>query len=159
MTMVANTIDTPSDLRFCYSDLTEAVCSSRICLKGKNASPKASLARCMLVGIALFVTQTFCFEIDQSQAAHYKTQHYKQYAFIQLNDVDEFYCIEELWHKESRWSPTADNPRSTAYGIPQILGMKERNGFKQIDIGLRYIKHRHDTPCKALQFHNRKGYY
>ena len=78
---------------------------------------------------------------------------------IELNDLDQYYCIEQLWHKESRWSPTAKNARSSAYGIPQILNMKETNPFKQIDRGLRYIEHRHGTPCQALAFHNRKGYY
>ena len=131
----------------------------RSILNRKAEPPTAGLGRRRVWSHLCVIAFTLCFSKDYSVAAHYKTQHYKQYAFIQLNNVDEFYCIEELWHKESRWSPTADNPRSTAYGIPQILGMKERNGFKQIDIGLRYINHRHDTPCKALQFHNRKGYY
>ena len=161
MTMVANTIDTPSDLRFCYMDLTlcDNLNKKRSILNRKAGSPTARPGRRRVWAILLLIAFSLCFSKDYSVAAHYKTQHYKQYAFIQLNDVDEFYCIEELWHKESRWSPTADNPRSTAYGIPQILGMKERNGFRQIDIGLRYIKHRHDTACKALAFHNRKGYY
>ena len=103
---------------------------------------------------------TIAFQKTNSVAySQYKTQHYKQYTFIELNDLDQYYCIEQLWHKESRWSPTAKNARSSAYGIPQILNLKEQNPFKQIDRGLRYIEHRHGTPCNALAFHNRKGYY
>jgi hypothetical protein len=104
---------------------------------------------------------TIAFQKNYSVAySQYKTQHYKQYTFIELNDVDEYYCIEQLWHKESRWSPTAKNARSSAFGIPQLLNMKEPNPFKQIDRGLRYIEHRYSgSPCKALAFHNRKGYY
>ena len=141
------------------SYLTYMIRSSRIGFQSQNASPKAQLARCWLVGIAVFIILG-CFEKTNSVAySQYKTQHYKQYTFIELNDLDQYYCIEQLWHKESRWSPTAKNARSSAYGIPQILNLKEQNPFKQIDRGLRYIEHRHGTPCNALAFHNRKGYY
>jgi hypothetical protein len=90
----------------------------------------------------------------------YKIQHYKQYTFIQLNDVDEYYCIEQLWHLESRWNYKAKNPRSSAAGIPQLLNLKEPNPFRQIDKGLRYIEHRYSgSACKALQHHKIKGWY
>jgi len=83
----------------------------------------------------LLIAFYICFLKDYSSAANNTTNHYRQYAFIQLNDLDEFYCIDELWHKESRWKPDAKNPHSSAYGIPQLLKMKERNGFKQIELG------------------------
>jgi hypothetical protein len=127
----------------------------------RKAEPIAGrLGRRRVWAILLLIAFSICLSKDYSVAySQYKTQHYKQYTFIELNDLDEYYCIEQLWHKESRWSPTAKNAKSSAYGIPQILNMKEPNPFKQIDKGLRYIEHRHGTPCKALQFHNRKGYY
>jgi hypothetical protein len=69
-------------------------------------------------------------------------------------------CLHELWHRESRWKHTADNPRSSAYGIPQILGLSpELNPYQQVDRGLDYIAHRHSSPCRALRFHDRKGFY
>jgi hypothetical protein len=37
------------------------------------------------------------------------------------------------WYKESRWNYKAKNPKSSAYGIPQILGLKELSPIKQID--------------------------
>jgi len=127
----------------------------------RKAEPIAGrLGRRRVWATLLLIAFSSCFLKDYSAAYNqYKTQHYKQYTFIELNDLDEYYCIEELWHKESRWSPTAKNARSSAYGIPQILNMKEPNPFKQRDRGLRYIEHRHGTPCKALAFHNLKGYY
>lgn len=65
-----------------------------------------------------------------------------------------------LWSKESRWDYTADNPKSTAYGIPQILGMSEdTTPTQQVDLGLKYIKKRYKTPTLALQHHLRKGWY
>lgn len=72
----------------------------------------------------------------------------------------EWPCLRELWHRESRWNPKADNPKSSAYGIPQILGLEERlSPYQQIDRGITYILHRHDTPCQALRHHDRRGWY
>ena len=142
-------------------DLTRhATLNKHVILNHKAEPPTAGLGRCRVWATSLLIAFISCFVKDYSVAySQYKTQHYKQYTFIELNDLDQYYCIEELWHKESRWSPTAKNARSSAYGIPQILNLKEQNPFKQIDRGLRYIEHRHGTPCNALAFHNRKGYY
>ena len=142
------------DLHWC------ATLNTRSTLSRKAGSPTARPGRRRVWLTLLLIAFSSCFSKDYSVAySQYKTQHYKQYAFIELNDLDQYYCLDELWFKESRWNPKADNPKSTAYGIPQILKLKETNPFKQIDIGLRYIEHRHQTPCKALAFHNRKGYY
>jgi len=84
---------------------------------------------------------------------------YKLYAHMQLLNAKEYRCLETLWDKESRWNPRADNPRSTAYGIPQLLKLKATDPYTQIDLGLKYIKHRHSTPCKALAFHRMNGHY
>jgi hypothetical protein len=85
---------------------------------------------------------------------------YKQYAFMQLNhNFKEFYCLSDLWYKESRWIPTAKNPKSSAYGIAQLLKTKTKDPYTQIDLGLKYIKHRHHTACNALAFHKKKGWY
>jgi hypothetical protein len=85
---------------------------------------------------------------------------YKQYAFMQLNyNFKEFYCLNDLWYKESRWIPTAKNPKSSAYGIAQLLKTKSKDPYHQIDQGLKYIKHRHQTACNALAFHKKKGWY
>jgi hypothetical protein len=84
---------------------------------------------------------------------------YKLYAHMKVLDAKEYRCLELLWHKESRWNPRADNPKSSAYGIPQILKYKEKDPYKQIDRGLKYIEHRHSTPCKALRFHRSTGHY
>ncbi len=126
--------------------------------KATRRARQGKLARCWLVGIALFIVN-LCFVKTNSVAVN-KPTHYKQYAFIQLNhSFTEFYCLDELWHKESRWNYKAKNPKSSAFGIPQILGLKEKNPIKQIDRGLAYIKHRYDEPCKALQHHKIKGWY
>jgi hypothetical protein len=127
-------------------------------LKAKTRARKAQLARCWLVGIALFVLQTFTLDTAKSQELKINTL--KQITFHKLDySFDEFYCINELWFRESRWNYKAKNPRSSAFGIPQILGLKTKDPIKQIDRGLAYIKHRYLTACNALAFHDRKGWY
>ncbi len=34
---------------------------------------------------------------------------------------DQFGCLDSLWERESHWNPFAENPSSSAYGIPQAL--------------------------------------
>ena len=148
----------PSDLRFCSMSLTRSVCSSRIGSQSQNASPKASLARCMLVGIALFVLQMVGFE--QAASQELKVNTLKQITFYKLDySFDEFHCVNEIVFKESRWNYKAKNPKSSAHGLFQILGSKEKDPVKQITQGLKYIKHRHGTACNALAFHRIKGWY
>ena len=127
-------------------------------LKPKMRARKGQLARCWLFGIALFVLQTFGLDVAQSQVIH-KTNHYRQYAFIMLNNVDEFYCLDELNYKESRWNPKAVN--GSHYGIPQGRSkyLKRVNGYKQIDWQLKYIEARYSNACNALAHHKLKGWY
>lgn len=84
---------------------------------------------------------------------------YKLYSHIKLTNHNEYLCLEQLWYLESKWNPRADNKRSSAYGIPQLLKLKVTDPYKQIDLGLIYIAKRHGTPCKALAYHLKNGYY
>lgn len=87
---------------------------------------------------------------------------YKIYAHIKIGNYKEFVCLEKLWTRESNWRPKAKNKHSSAYGIPQLLNMKETNPYKQIDLGLKYIAHHRlykGNACKALAHHKKKGWY
>jgi hypothetical protein len=84
---------------------------------------------------------------------------YKLYAYAKLFNSKEFICLNALWTKESQWSAVAKNKKSSAYGIPQLLKMKEKDPYKQIDLGLKYITTRYSTPCNAWAFFKVKGYY
>lgn len=99
--------------------------------------------------------------MPQSQAinSYRDTNNYKLYAHIKLHNAKQYRCLERLWIKESNWNPRADNPKSTAYGIPQLLKLKVQDPYRQIDLGLKYIKHRYGTPCEALDFHKKTGHY
>jgi len=82
---------------------------------------------------------------------------------------NQFNCLNNLWgDHESGWRWWADNPNSTAYGIPQALpGSKmashgadwRTNGYTQIRWGLDYIANRYGTPCNALRARQTKGWY
>lgn len=80
----------------------------------------------------------------------------------------EFGCLNNLWNSESGWNVRADNPTSSAYGIPQALpGSKmasagadwRTSAETQIRWGLGYIKNRYGTPCSAWSFKQGNGYY
>ena len=101
------------------------------------------------------------FRLSKAQA---ETPDYKSYARTaskleyQWNE-QMFECLDSIWTKESHWNPKADNPKSTAYGIAQMLNEDSRNGFEQISNGLRYIEHRYTNPCDAWEFWRRNNWY
>ena len=84
---------------------------------------------------------------------------YKLYSHTKLLNDKQYQCLVKLWERESRWDPTANNPKSSAYGIPQLLKSKERNPFKQIDKGLAYITKRYQSVCSAYHHHLKVGHY
>jgi hypothetical protein len=109
----------------------------------------------LLAGLLLFVNSPQAIAVSTARDVN----NYKLYAHMKLKDAKQYRCVELLWIKESNWNPRADNPKSTAYGIPQLLKLKTKDPYIQIDLGLKYIKHRHSTPCKALAFHRMTGHY
>ena len=109
----------------------------------------------LLASLLLFVNSPIATAVSTARDVN----NYKLYAHIKLKDAKQYRCLELLWDKESRWNPRADNPKSTAYGIPQLLKLKAKDPYIQIDLGLKYIKHRYLTPCKALAFHKKTGHY
>ena len=93
---------------------------------------------------------------------------YQDYALGKLGGSGgEFGCLENLWGKESGWNPNAQNPSSTAYGIPQFLDStwagtgiaKTSDGYRQIDAGLIYIENRYGSPCGAWSHSQANGWY
>jgi hypothetical protein len=80
----------------------------------------------------------------------------------------QFSCLNLLWNRESQWNYKADNPTSSAYGIPQALpgssmasaGADWRtNPVTQIKWGLDYIGDRYGTPCGAWAHSQSTGWY
>jgi hypothetical protein len=82
--------------------------------------------------------------------------------------ADQFGCLDSLWTRESGWNASADNPSSSAYGIPQALpGSKmasagadwATNPVTQITWGLGYIQDRYVSPCAAWAHSESSGFY
>lgn len=80
----------------------------------------------------------------------------------------EFGCLDALYTSESDWDPKADNPTSSAFGIPQALtgGTHDdlpadylTNPAAQIRWGLGYISESYGTPCSAWGFKQSNGWY
>jgi len=127
----------------------------------KGEPRRGWLARCTLVGTALFVAQIVGLERAESRELH-KPTYYKQYAFIQLNhSFTEFYCLDELYHKESRWNPKAVSPSGKHFGIPQGQSewLRTANGYKQVEWGIKYNNNRYGSMCKALEHYKIKGWH
>jgi hypothetical protein len=80
----------------------------------------------------------------------------------------QFSCLDPLWEHESRWSATAANPGSGAFGIPQALpGSRmasagpdwQTSAATQIIWGLRYIRDTYGSPCAAWSHDQATGWY
>ena len=80
----------------------------------------------------------------------------------------EFGCLDNIWTQESGWNVHADNPTSSAYGIPQALpGSKMSSAGPnwadsaetQIRWGLGYIRARYGSACSAWSFKQGAGWY
>ncbi|WP_246160737.1 transglycosylase SLT domain-containing protein [Nocardioides humilatus] len=76
--------------------------------------------------------------------------------------------LDALWQRESGWNQFADNPTSSAYGIPQSLpGTKmavvgrdwRTNPETQIRWGLAYIAARYGNPEGAWAHSQKTGWY
>jgi hypothetical protein len=82
--------------------------------------------------------------------------------------TSEFSCLDSIWSQESGWNVHADNPYSSAYGIPQALpGSKmssagpdwQNSAETQIRWGLDYIENRYGSACAAWSFKQSNGWY
>ena len=142
-------------------DLTgHATLKKRSILNRKAESPAARLGRRRVWATFMLIAFISCFLKDYSVAKeNYKPTHYKQYILITLNDLDETYCLVELYHHESRFNPKARN--GSHYGIPQGRSkyLARVDGTKQIDWGIKYINNRYGSMCKALDHFKTKGWH
>jgi hypothetical protein len=127
------------------------------------------LAVCLGITGTYFATTTHHHQIVQGVKATKQTEmerkrenraiakRYAQVGFGWKNR--EWKCLESLWTRESRFDSAADNPRSSAYGIAQLLGETSNDPRIQVLRGLKYIFVRYETPCQALSFFHRRNWY
>lgn len=107
---------------------------------------------------------TECVKLFAIQPLDHKTQarmlaRYKVSKMFKDADL-QWSALAKLWGKESAWNYKADNPRSSAYGIAQILNTPRNSTIEyQVNNGLKYIVHRYGTPERAWAFWQRNGWY
>ena len=85
----------------------------------------------------------------------------------ELFDEKQYGCLVKLLTAESNWRPTAQNSKSTASGIGQMLdgtyknlGMqKSKAGIVQLVATTAYISRRHVTPCNAWRHFQKENWY
>jgi len=100
------------------------------------------------------------------------TGDYQRYAWSFFDsygwDAEDFNCLVKLWNRESGWNPSAKNPSSGAYGIPQSLPASKMasegddyltNYQTQIRWGLKYISQRYGSPTGAWSHSEATGWY
>ena len=83
-----------------------------------------------------------------------------------LFNKEQSSCLIRLYGKESAFNTKAignlSSPtKSYVYGIPQLKNplIKDMNAYNQIDYGIKYIKHRYETPCRAYAHWVKKGWH
>lgn len=141
-------------------DLTKAVCSDRQFASKRTSRAREGVARLVLV-VALGGALSFGgFDVAHAPAASAASISLKDYAKYQLEDKSEFKCLDKLWTLESNWRVDAYNKHG-AYGIPQIMNplLKDKTGYQQIDLGLKYLNHRYSSICQALRLWNKRAGY
>lgn len=81
---------------------------------------------------------------------------------------NQFGCLNSLINRESGWRVNADNPTSSAYGIPQAMpGSKmasagsdwRTNPRTQLRWMMSYLASRYGNPCKALAHSRATNWY
>ena len=132
------------------------------------------------LGIALVaaqpttVLQTKVFHQPAGRVIAYYDNDYQRYAIDLLTKQDkleQWSCLYELFKRESNWRPESLNKHGGAYGIAQLkpetwklINIKPtKNGYKQVDAGLKYIDRHYgkskNAICKAYAHHLAKGWY
>lgn len=105
---------------------------------------------CLLLGV-------MTIQMQPAQASN--ADQYRLYAHSSIISFEQFSCFQKIIFKESRWNPKAVN--GSHYGLGQMRSKWYRNldPYRQIDATILYIKSKHQTPCKAWDFHKRNNWY
>lgn len=123
-------------------------------------APKISLETNLNGNNTIEYRQCYDYSIDETKEVA-KTKSYE------IWDYDYWYYIERIIHKESSWNCQAKNPKSSAYGLGQLIKYQrdkykikdENNLDEQLNACFLYIKDRYSNPQKAYDFMLRNGYY
>lgn len=137
--------------------LTYLTASVRSTLSTRAGAPDGSRSRHLTGVLCIALLIPLPAQAVESKDSNY----FKLYAHSLLIDSKEYRCLDLLWTRESNWNPAAHNKSGNAYGIPQLKNklIEHLDGFSQIRYGIKYIKHRHSTPCNAWTYWKKHGNY
>ena len=124
----------------------------RSILAGERLKPIARMRSLVLLGALCIVSTT-------PAEANTKEDYYKLYTHSRVINYEQFICLSNIIHKESRWNPLAIN--GSHYGLGQMRSKHYRNldPYRQIDATIKYINHRYGSMCNAWRFHQKKNHY
>jgi hypothetical protein len=123
--------------------------------------PKAARRRALRGGLCLrLIPLTLAAAVFTTinQTPSKADMNLKLYAYNLLT-WREFQCFNWLIHYESRWNPKARN--GSHYGLGQMRSTwyRDLSPKGQIKASIKYIRHRYDDSCKALQHFETKGWH
>ena len=124
-------------------------------LKDKDKKAINKKSGLLLVLIALIAQ----LGSNSAYATSYSKDHLKLYAHSRIINYKEFQCFNRLISLESSWNYNSQN--GSHYGLGQMKSKHYRDldPFRQIDASIAYITKRYSSNCKALAFHNKRGFY
>ena len=81
-----------------------------------------------------------------------------------IYDKEQALCLIKLYGKESAFNRYAignEEGDVQAYGIPQLKNplIAKLSSIEQVNYGVKYIKHRYETPCQAWEHWQKKGWH
>jgi hypothetical protein len=82
----------------------------------------------------------------------------KLYAYNKM-DWSEFQCYNWLIFKESSWNPKARNGSHRGLGQMRSEWYGTLSPKKQIDVHIKYIRHRYKDACDALNHLETRGWH
>ena len=115
-------------------------------------------------GVAFAIGIALSIGAAPADSAPIKTIDPKKYIRFNYEDKQAL-CLIKLYGKESAFNRKAIGNLDGAkqvYGIPQLKNpiIQHLSAIKQIDYGMKYIKHRYNgLPCKAWKHWQKKGWH
>jgi hypothetical protein len=130
-----------------------------------NRASRLRIARSVAAFVSLYIGISLFTGISLADSAPIKTIDPKTYIRFNYNDKQAL-CLIRLYGKESAFKTDAignlDSPtKSYVYGIPQLKNpiIQHLSAIEQIDYGMKYVAHRHGTPCNAWAHWLKKGWH
>jgi len=128
-------------------------------LKGSLHGKQAFARAMFIVTLAIAILQAQTIQTNAAEKRSYHVMNIKLYAYNQM-EWKQFECYNWLIHHESRWNYKARNKSHWGLGQMRSEWYGTLDPYKQIDVHLKYIRHRYDgCACKAYQHWKDKGWH